>query len=125
MAIQRALGAIALTTGVLSGCAGGSAPSGDVSKGAAPAGGAVKLDDGDNVFSPDSIRLKTGEKITMEVTNKGKRPHDFAIDDLGLNTGVLQPGEIAKATFTVPGSDVTYVCTLHRGMEGKVEVAKD
>jgi hypothetical protein len=38
--------------------------------------------------------------------NKGQRPHDFAIDGLGLNTGVLQPGEIVSARLTAPGSDV-------------------
>ena len=124
MAMTRALGAIALTAGLLGGCAGGPEPSGEVSMGAAQAGDAVKLDAGDNVFSPGKLTLASGEKVTVEVTNKGRMPHDFAIKELGLNTGVLQPGQIATATFTVPNDDVDYVCTLHRGMDGKVEVAR-
>ncbi|MEX2552067.1 MAG: cupredoxin domain-containing protein [Actinomycetota bacterium] len=123
MAMKRALTVIALTAGLLSGCSGGREPSGNASMRPAQTSDAVKLEAGDNVFAPGKLTVASGEELTVEVTNKGRIPHDFTIEELALSTGVLQPGEIATATFTAPDDDVDFVCTLHRGMEGKLEVA--
>lgn len=120
--MKRALAVMALTASLLSGCSGGREPSGNVIKGPARTSDAVKLEAGDNVFAPAKL-VTSGEEITVEVSNKGRIPHDFTIEELALSTGVLQPGEIATATFTAPDDDVDFVCTLHRGMDGKLEVA--
>ena len=123
MPMKRSLAVMVLTVSLLSGCSGGREPSGNVSKGPAQTSDAVKVEAGDNVFAPRKLTVVSGEVITVEVTNKGRILHDFTIEELALSTGVLQPGEIATATFAAPDDDVDFVCTLHRGMDGKLEVA--
>jgi len=123
MPMKRALAVMALTVSLLGGCSGGREPSGNVSKGPSQTSDAVKLEAGDNVFAPRKLIVASGEEVTVEVTNQGRIPHDFTIEELALSTGVLQPGEIATASFAAPEDDVDFVCTLHRGMDGKLEVA--
>jgi plastocyanin len=117
MSMKRALGAMTLAVAILPACAEGPARTAGVTMGPAP-GPAVEVEAGDNVFSPKELEVEEGQTISVEVTNKGRIPHDFAIDELNLSTGVLQPGDVATATFQVPNGDVVFVCTLHRGMEG-------
>jgi len=106
---------------LLAACGGGPALAGDVKSGPAP-GDAMKIEAGDNFFKPGSLALAPGETVTVEVRNSGKRPHDWTSDELGVSTGVISPGEVFHATFTVPGSKIKYVCTLHSGMDGEIEV---
>jgi plastocyanin len=87
------------------------------------AGAALEVEAGDNVFSPKRLEVEPGKLTTVEIMNKGRIPHDFTIEELSLTTGVLQPGDVATATFEAPATDLEYVCTLHRGMEGKLEVS--
>lgn len=47
----------------------------------------------------------------------------FTVEALKLSTGVIEPGKVATATFTVPDGQVKFVCTLHRGMNGTIKVA--
>jgi plastocyanin len=86
-------------------------------------GPALEVEAGDNVFSPKTLEVEAGQTTTVEITNTGRIPHDFTIAELGLTTGVLQPGDVATATFAPPAGDVEYTCTLHRGMEGTLEVS--
>jgi plastocyanin len=76
----------------------------------------------DRTFRPSILRLKAGDRVTVEVSNKDDTPHDFAIELMDLNTGIIEPGESATATFTVPESSTEFVCTLHSGMTGRIEV---
>lgn len=87
------------------------------------AAGAIKMEAADNIFEPKILTLTPGETVTVEVTNTGRRPHDWTVDGLTLSTGVMAPGAISHATFTVPDQGVEFVCTLHRGMDGKIEVS--
>jgi plastocyanin len=96
-----------------------SRPSGDVSTG--PSGGAAATVVADNTsFRPAAIELARGRKVTIEIRNDDDVPHDFAIGDLGLNTGTIEPGATATATFVTPAGDTLFVCTYHGGMEGKI-----
>lgn len=104
---------------LLAACTGGPEQTGDVKSGPAP-GEAVKIEAGDNFFKPDAASLKPGEKATLEITNSGKRPHDWTVDALELSTGVMSPGRVFHATFTVPDGEVEFVCTLHAGMDGVI-----
>lgn len=117
---KRTLCALVLA-GLLTACGASPAPSGNVTSGPA-AGDAVKIAAGDNVFEPDTIEIKAGEELIVEITNKGERTHDFTIESLNLGTGVIEPGGVSTATFTVAGKSIKYVCTLHRGMEGTIKV---
>ena len=80
-------------------------------------GDAAKIEavDGDR-FTPKSLELPAGEAVTIEITNADDRAHDFAIEAADLNTGTIQAGAVATATFTVPEGTTEFVCTFHRGM---------
>lgn len=119
---KRVFCALALA-GLLTACGASPEPSGNVTNGPA-SGEAIRIEAGDNVFKPDAINAKAGDELVIEITNKGKRAHDFVIESSGVSTGVLEPGAVSTATFTVSENPVKYVCTLHRGMEGTIKVSK-
>lgn len=117
---KRTLCAIALA-GLLAACAGSPEPSGNVTNGPASAD-AIKIEAGDNVFEPATLKAKSGDELVLEITNKGERAHDFVIESPKVSTGILAPGAVSTATFTISKGPIEYVCTLHRGMEGTIEV---
>jgi plastocyanin len=119
--LLRVLTAAALAAGLLAGCAGGVEMTANANNGPAP-GEAVEIEAGDNFFEPEAVTLEAGEEVTIEITNSGRIPHDWTIDEPAVSTGVMQAGTVAHATFTVPDEDVKFVCTLHRGMEGTLRV---
>jgi plastocyanin len=98
-----------------------SEPTGDVAQGAAPAD-SIKVVAVDQSFDPAVLDLKAGEEVTVEVTNDDDTAHDFAIESLELNTGTIEAGEVANATFTVPDEGVEFVCTFHSDMTGRIKV---
>lgn len=120
---RRACCALALA-GLLTACGASPKPSGNVTSGPAT-GRAIRIEAGDNVFKPAAINAKAGDELTIEITNKGKRPHNFVIESSGVSTGVLKAGAVSTATFTVSEGPIKYVCTLHRGMEGTIKVSKE
>ena len=96
-------------------------PVGDVAKGPASNPDAtVEMVDG--AFEPETLNLKAGDEVTVEVTNTDSMTHDFAIEELDLNTGTVGEDEVATATFTVPDSGVEFVCTFHPDMTGRIKV---
>jgi plastocyanin len=113
-----AVGGIALLG--LSAC-NSSEPAGDVAQGAAAAD-SIKVVATASSFDPGTLELEAGEKVTVEVTNDDDMAHDFAIESLELNTGTIEAGEVANATFTVPDEGVEFVCTFHPDMTGRIEV---
>lgn len=111
----------AATAATLLAACGGEAPAaGDVRMGPAD-GDAIEVAAVDNDFEPASLELDAGSEVTIEVTNEGDRPHNLVIDELGLSTGTLEPGDVATATFTVPETPVTYYCSFHSGMKGELQ----
>jgi plastocyanin len=113
----RSTAAVVVTFVVLTGC--GAEASGNVSAG--PGGpDALPVVAVDNRFEPERLELRAGDEVEVEITNEGGTTHDFTIEGLDLSTGPIEPGEVATATFTVPGGETTFVCTLHGGMEGSV-----
>ena len=105
----------------LAACSNSSGPVGNVAAGPAT-GGAAKLAavDGDR-FTPATLELPAGEEVTIQITNSDDRAHDFAIEAADLNTGTIQAGAVATATFTVPEGTTEFVCTFHRGMTGTIK----
>ena len=96
-------------------------PVGDVARGpASNPDAAVEMVGGS--FEPETLNLKAGDEVTVEVTNNDSTAHDFAIEELNLNTGMVEADEVATATFTVPDDGVEFVCTLHPDMTGRIEV---
>ena len=107
----------------LAACGNTSAPVGKVASGPAT-GDAAKIQavDGDR-FTPATLELPAGEQVTIEITNADDRAHDFAIEAANLNTGTIEAGAVATATFTVPEGTTEFVCTFHGGMTGTIEGA--
>jgi plastocyanin len=116
------LAAALLAAAALAACSGGVAKTGNVKSGRAT-GEAVKIEAGDNFFKPEKITLNPGDEVTVEITNAGRQPHDWTVDEPKISTGVMAAGEVANATFTVPDGDVKFVCTLHNGMDGTIAVS--
>jgi plastocyanin len=114
-----AIGGVALVG--LTACS-SSEPSGDVAKGAAAAADSIKVVAAASSFDPETLNLEAGEKVTVEVTNDDDMAHDFAIESLELNTGTIEAGEVANATFTVPDKGIEFVCTFHPDMTGRIKV---
>jgi plastocyanin len=105
----------------LAACSNSSDPVGNVGSGPAM-GDAAKIQAADgNRFTPATLELPAGEEVTIGITNADDRAHDFAIEAADLNTGTIQAGAVATATFTVPEGTTKFKCTFHRGMAGTIE----
>ena len=105
----------------LAACSNSSDPVGKVAAGSAT-GDAAKIQAvGGDRFTPKTLELPASEAVTIEITNADDRAHDFAIKAADLNTGTIQAGAVATATFTVPEGTTEFVCTFHSGMTGTIE----
>ncbi|GIK84284.1 MAG: hypothetical protein BroJett025_09060 [Patescibacteria group bacterium] len=77
-------------------------------------------------FDVKEIRVKQGEKLTVSVTNE-KGFHDFVIDELAVNSGMIPAGETMELEIPTdkPGT-YEYYCSVgqHRqmGMKGTLIV---
>jgi|FLYN01.1.fsa_nt_gi plastocyanin len=114
----RIAAAAALAAVALAACS-GSNPRGDVTPG--PGGpDAVPLVAVELAFQPERLELPAGERVRIEVRNRGAAAHDFTVEPLGLSTGPIEPGGVATATLEVPPGETPFVCSLHPGMEGVI-----
>lgn len=105
---------------VIAACGGPTAASGDVKLGEAE-GDAIEVVAVDNEFEPALLELEPGTQVTIEVENQGEQPHNLVIDEIELSTGTLGRGEVASATFVVPDAPVTFYCSFHPGMNGRIQ----
>lgn len=107
------LAAAGLTAAALAACttatAGGSAD--------APLTGTVDVTVADNSFTPTRLIVAPGTTVTWTWT--GDLPHDVAGDGF---VSEQQAAGTFTHVFDEPGS-YAYVCTLHSGMDGSIEVA--
>lgn len=116
------LGVIVVVVGaglLLGSCIQSSDPKGDVGKGRAD-GLAEQVIAADNTFSPTELRLEAGREVTVEITNRGDTPHEFAVERFDLSTGTIESGKSAHATFVVPQGTTPFVCNYHDGMRGLI-----
>lgn len=104
----------------LAACGGSSDPAGNVSSGPAGADAIVVVAD-DTAFKPDHLEAAAGEEITIEVRNEDDIAHDFAIEELDLNTGTIEPGDVASATIEAGDGEMEFVCTFHPEMKGTIQ----
>lgn len=83
--------------------------------------GAVRM--ADTAFAPAAISVTPGSTVTW--TNDDAIPHTVSFSDDGpQSSDTIDPDATFEATFEEAGS-YAYVCTLHPGMEGVVEVADE
>lgn len=74
----------------------------------------------DNEFEPTKLALTAGEEVTVTFTNNGETVHTFTSEELGFDTGNVEPGATAEVTFTAPEEDTPFVCTLHEESDDMV-----
>ncbi len=85
-----------------------------------PAPSNVKVSIKNFSFSPQTLTVKTGTKVTW--TNNDSVPHTVTSDsDNLLNSGTISPGQSFSFTFTNTGS-ANYHCSIHPMMKGVVVV---
>ncbi len=80
----------------------------------------VAIQQHDYFFSPKVLKGTAGQKITVDLTNKGSVEHNFSV--AGENVSVsVQPGKTGTAQVTFPKSgSVQFFCKFHKslGMTG-------
>jgi hypothetical protein len=72
------------------------------------------------VFVPSTIHAQPGQMVT--VYNDDQLLHRIVADDGSFDTGVMNPGASFTVTAGAPGTVISYHCTLHSRMKGKVVV---
>jgi plastocyanin len=74
------------------------------------------------LFGPEKIAVKAGQTISW--TNVDDSPHQVTVQgETTLRTPVVQKGESTTLRFDYPGT-YGYICGLHPGMKGTIEVTK-
>ena len=87
-----------------------------------PAPSAVTVDIKNFAFSPGTLTVKTGTKVTW--INNDTAPHTVTSDSgTFLNSATLSSGQSFSFAFTSAGS-VDYHCRIHPMMKGAVVVEK-
>jgi plastocyanin len=116
--------------------AGGTAPTqASSSAPATSSGGVVKLTLKDNLFDPNEVILKPGEKVTFQLTNDGKAIHNMRIADSSGNfltkeavmsaPDFFAAGQKGTLEWTAPSAPGTYKfrCDVHPAeMTGTITV---
>jgi plastocyanin len=81
----------------------------------------IDVEADDYYFGPTFVKVKPGEKVTIELENEGTTTHTFTSDSLKVDEQ-LAPDEKAKITVTVPrdGTAFEFHCSIHQsmGMQG-------
>ena len=74
----------------------------------------------DNEFEPSELKLAAGKEVTAQFTNDGETTHTFTSEELGFDTGSVEPGASAEVTFTAPDQETSFVCTIHEASDDMV-----
>jgi len=72
------------------------------------------------VFVPNIIHAQPGQVVT--VYNYDQILHHIVADDNSFDAGVMKPGSSFALKAGAPGTTISYHCTLHSRMKGKIVV---
>ena len=84
------------------------------------AAGAVNVVMQNNLFSPEEIKVKVGQKIHW--TNNDPYPHNVTAKNGAFKSGNLDGGKTFDFTAKKTGR-IPYVCTIHSGQKGAIIVS--
>ncbi len=98
--------------------------------GSAPAGEATAITVGTDTgsaleFDPTEVSAPPDAPVSVEFVNESTVPHNLTFGEPinQATSTVVQPGASETLEFTTPGEGAyTFVCTLHPGMEGTLQV---
>ncbi len=99
----------------LTGCSGGSTPSGG---GKAVTGNAIAIKD--FAYAPAALTAKVGETIT--VTNEDAAVHTITASDKSFDSGDLAKGKAFTFQIKKAGT-YDYICDIHQYMKGTITVS--
>ena len=108
---------------VLAACSSGSSGTTTTAASTDSGGGGGKITIEGFKFTPNDLKAKVGDKIT--VTNNDGATHTFTSTKGSaqkFDSGDLKKGKSYTITLTKKGT-ITYDCTIHNYMMGKIEVS--
>jgi plastocyanin len=120
--MRRLLLPILASTALLAACGSDSESEGTPDAAPSSGGAANQVDMVDLKFEPKEIEVSVGETVTW--VNKENVPHNVVNKREGQQpkSELFNEGGKYSWTATKPGA-MNYVCTIHPGMEGTVQVA--
>lgn len=72
----------------------------------------VAMEAGNYYYSPKTINAKVGDTVKITLTGKGM-VHNFNIDELGVESANVEPGDSTTITFTASKAGTfTYYCSI-------------
>ncbi len=83
-------------------CGGGGSQSNSSNSSAtsSASGQSIQVSLADFKFAPATITVKRGTPVTLSLKNDGAVAHDLAIEDLGVASELVRPGQSSSVTFT-------------------------
>jgi uncharacterized cupredoxin-like copper-binding protein len=75
----------------------------------------------DNTFKYDvtTITAKAGQPVNVTLENSGALEHSFLVDELGVNSGTIAPGQTGTVSFTLTQAGTyTFYCNVAGHKEG-------
>lgn len=80
----------------------------------------------DIAYDPTELTIPAGTDVTVTIVNQGALRHDFVIDELEVNSGLLDGGASTTVTINAPAGTYEYYCTepghKQAGMVGTLTV---
>jgi uncharacterized cupredoxin-like copper-binding protein len=78
----------------------------------------------DLAFEPAELTIPADVEVTIKLVNNGAAQHQFRIDALNVDSGVVDPGATAEVKFTAPAGEYDFHCPIpghtEAGMVGKL-----
>jgi uncharacterized cupredoxin-like copper-binding protein len=97
-------------------------------QGAAAAAQTVDIAAYDIYFEPQEVTIPANTDVTVNLPNDGVAPHNFSIDELGIDID-LPAGETQEIVINAPAGEYEYYCNVpgHKeaGMVGTLIVSED
>lgn len=87
---------------------------------AAAAAGDVRIEASEFTFTPAEIAIEAG-RVGVHIENTGQGLHTFTVAELGVDVAV-PAGKSQRAEFDAAAGQYRFVCKLHPGMEGVLNV---
>jgi heme/copper-type cytochrome/quinol oxidase subunit 2 len=85
--------------------------------------GAVHIEVTDWAWIPDTIQLKKGEPIVLEITGTGLFPHGIWVPELGINVDTFTPEKVGEF-FMGCNNPGCGTIDQHNEMSGKIIVVE-
>ena len=80
----------------------------------------------DLAFEPKEFTIPANTDVTITITNKGALQHDFAVDDLGVQSDLINSGDQTTVTVNAAPGTYEFHCTVtghaQAGMVGTLTV---